>query len=44
MTVLNDMDRFHLVQDALDRLPHLEGRATYLKEEMQDKLIQHKTI
>ena len=42
MTVLNDMDRFHLVQDALDRLPHLEGRATYLREEMQDKLIQHK--
>jgi xylulose-5-phosphate/fructose-6-phosphate phosphoketolase len=42
MTVLNDMDRFHLVQDVIDRLPQLEGRGDYLKQEMHDKLIAHK--
>ncbi len=42
MTVLNDMDRFHLVQDAIDRLPQLKGKGDYLKQEMQDKLVQHK--
>ncbi|HTI08073.1 MAG TPA: phosphoketolase family protein [Puia sp.] len=42
MTVLNDMDRFHLVQDALDRLPHLGNTSAYLKQEMEDKLIEHK--
>ena len=42
MTVLNDMDRFHLVQDTIDRLPQLKGRGDYLKQEMQDKLVAHK--
>jgi xylulose-5-phosphate/fructose-6-phosphate phosphoketolase len=42
MAVLNDLDRFHLVQDALDRLPHLGNKSAYLKQEMQDKLIEHK--
>ena len=42
MTVLNDLDRFHLVQDAIDRLPQLAGKADYLKQEMRDKLIEHK--
>jgi xylulose-5-phosphate/fructose-6-phosphate phosphoketolase len=42
MTVLNDMDRFHLVQDVIDRLPQLGDKAAYLKQEMQDKLIEHK--
>ncbi len=42
MTVMNDMDRFHLVQDVIDRLPQLGDKAAYLKEEMQDKLIEHK--
>ena len=42
MTVLNDMDRFHLVQDAIERLPQLEDTCAYLKQEMQDKLITHK--
>ena len=39
MTVLNDIDRFHLVQDVLDRLPNLGDEVAYLKQEMQDKLI-----
>ena len=42
MTVLNDLDRFHLVMDTLDRLPQLKDKADYLKQEMQDKLIEHK--
>lgn len=42
MTVLNDMDRFHLVMDTLDRLPQIKERTAYLKQEMQDKLVEHK--
>jgi len=42
MTVLNEMDRFHLVQDVIDRLPQLKGRGDYLKQEMKDKLVAHK--
>jgi xylulose-5-phosphate/fructose-6-phosphate phosphoketolase len=42
MAVLNDMDRFHLVQDVIDRLPHLKNHCAYLKHEMQNKLIEHK--
>jgi xylulose-5-phosphate/fructose-6-phosphate phosphoketolase len=42
MAVLNDLDRFHLVRDTIDRLPQLAGKADYIKQEMQDKLIAHK--
>ncbi len=42
MTVLNDLDRFHLVMDTLDRLPQLKDKTAYLKQELQDKLIEHK--
>jgi xylulose-5-phosphate/fructose-6-phosphate phosphoketolase len=42
MTVLNDMDRFHLVQDVINRLPQLAGRGDYLKDEMQNRLIEHR--
>jgi xylulose-5-phosphate/fructose-6-phosphate phosphoketolase len=42
MAVLNDMDRFHLVQDVIERLPQLKNSCAYLKQEMQDKLIEHK--
>ena len=42
MTVLNDMDRFHLVQDVVDRVPKAGTRAGYLKQMVRDKLIEHK--
>jgi xylulose-5-phosphate/fructose-6-phosphate phosphoketolase len=42
MTVLNDLDRFHLVMDTLDRLPQTGERGHALKEQLQAKLIEHK--
>ena len=42
MAVLNELDRFHLVNDAIDRLPQLQGRAAYVKQALRDKLIEHK--
>jgi xylulose-5-phosphate/fructose-6-phosphate phosphoketolase len=42
MTVLNQMDRFSLVQDVLNRLPQLGERAAYIKEDMKNKHIEHK--
>ncbi|MGH8296304.1 MAG: phosphoketolase family protein, partial [Steroidobacteraceae bacterium] len=41
MTVLNDLDRFHLVNDAIDRLPQLQASAAYVKQALRDKLIEH---
>ncbi|SCY70143.1 xylulose-5-phosphate/fructose-6-phosphate phosphoketolase [Nitrosospira sp. Nl5] len=42
MTVLNDLDRFHLVMDVVDRVPKLHPKGAYLKQLMRDKLIEHK--
>ncbi|MFH2204144.1 MAG: phosphoketolase family protein [Elusimicrobiota bacterium] len=42
MVVLNDLDRFHLVEDVIDRVPQLGSVAAYVKQAMRDKLIEHK--
>ena len=41
MAVLNDLDRFHLVADVIDRVPKLGYRAAHLKQFVRDKLIEH---
>jgi len=43
MAVLNDLDRFHLVGDVIDRVPSLGSRAAYSKQFLRDKLRYHKT-
>ena len=42
MTVLNDLDRFHLVEDVIKRLPKLAKSGAALLQLMQDKLVEHK--
>jgi xylulose-5-phosphate/fructose-6-phosphate phosphoketolase len=42
MTVLNDLDRFHLVIDALNRLPQVGSAGAYLKQQLADKLVEHR--
>jgi xylulose-5-phosphate/fructose-6-phosphate phosphoketolase len=42
MTVLNDLDRFHLVMDTVDRLPQVGDRGNTLKQQLKDKLVEHK--
>ncbi|MGI4791139.1 MAG: phosphoketolase family protein [Janthinobacterium lividum] len=43
MVVLNDLDRFHLVQDVIDRVPSLGYRAAGLRQQMRDRLQEHTT-
>jgi len=42
MCVLNDIDRYRLVMDAIDRLPQLGSRGAYTKQLMQNKRLDHK--
>ncbi len=42
MCVMNDIDRFHLVSDVIDRVPGLGSQAAYAKQAIRDKLIDHK--
>ena len=42
MVVMNDLDRFHLFGDVVDRLPQLGSRAAYAKQAINEKLLEHK--
>jgi xylulose-5-phosphate/fructose-6-phosphate phosphoketolase len=42
MVVLNDLDRFHLVSDVIDRVPGLGPRAAYAQQAIREKLIEHR--
>ena len=41
MVVMNDLDRYHLATDVIDRVPSLGTRAAYLKQLLRDKLTEH---
>jgi xylulose-5-phosphate/fructose-6-phosphate phosphoketolase len=40
MVMLNDLDRFHLVIDVIDRVPGLSGSAAHIRQEMEDARLQ----
>ncbi|HSF38550.1 MAG TPA: phosphoketolase family protein, partial [Thermoanaerobaculia bacterium] len=42
MVVRNDLDRFHLVMDVIDRVPQLGPKSAYVKQALRDRLIDHK--
>ena len=42
MTVLNDLDRFHLVIDTIDRVPKMDDKGAQLKKKLLEKLVEHK--
>ena len=42
MTVLNDLDRFHLAMDVIDRVPRIQKVAAHQKQALRNKLIEHK--
>ncbi len=42
MTVLNELDRFHLVMDVIDRVPQAGSAGVYLAQRLRDKLVEHK--
>jgi xylulose-5-phosphate/fructose-6-phosphate phosphoketolase len=42
MTVLNDLDRFHLAGDVVDRVPRLRNTCGHFKQLLRDKLLEHK--
>jgi xylulose-5-phosphate/fructose-6-phosphate phosphoketolase len=41
MVVRNDLDRYHLAEDVIDRIPKLGAKAAYCKQELRNKLIEH---
>lgn len=42
MVVMNDLDRYHLVMDVIDRVPGLATKAAYVRQQLSEKLIEHK--
>jgi xylulose-5-phosphate/fructose-6-phosphate phosphoketolase len=41
MTVLNDLDRFHLVEAVIDHVPALGEHAAHIRQRVRDKLVEH---
>jgi xylulose-5-phosphate/fructose-6-phosphate phosphoketolase len=42
MTVLNDLDRFHLVMDVIDRVPDFGTKYAHVKQDMRNMLVEHR--
>jgi xylulose-5-phosphate/fructose-6-phosphate phosphoketolase len=42
MTVLNDLDRFHLIEAVIDFVPTLRERAAHIRQRLHDKLVEHR--
>ena len=42
MTVVNDLDRFHLVEAVIDFTPGLSQRAAHVRQMIRDKLVEHR--
>ena len=42
MVVRNDLDRYHLAGDVIDRVPKVGAKAAYVKQALRDKLIEHR--
>ncbi|CAN5586001.1 phosphoketolase family protein [soil metagenome] len=42
MTVLNELDRFHLAADAIDRVPRLRDRLGHVQQDLRDRLLAHR--
>jgi xylulose-5-phosphate/fructose-6-phosphate phosphoketolase len=42
MTVLNDLDRFHLIEAVIDHVPALGAQAAHLRQRVRDKLVEHR--
>jgi xylulose-5-phosphate/fructose-6-phosphate phosphoketolase len=42
MVMLNDLDRFHLVMDVIDRVPNLRTRAAHVRQQMVDERLRHR--
>jgi xylulose-5-phosphate/fructose-6-phosphate phosphoketolase len=42
MVVLNDLDRYHLTEDVINRVPQLGSRAAFFKQAIHEKLFDHK--
>lgn len=43
MTVMNELDRYHLVIDVIERVPKLAAQTAHIKQAMLEKLIEHRT-
>jgi xylulose-5-phosphate/fructose-6-phosphate phosphoketolase len=42
MVVMNDLDRFHLANDAIDRVPKFKSQGAYTKQLIRDKWVEHR--